>query len=96
MNAQVTMSKLPWQMRRGRHEWRDIMEQNCTAMPEEPRDSFVEVDIRDRTSCAVNCDSATTLGYNARQETERFINGHICDPKQGWPRVRNLLHRPIT
>jgi hypothetical protein len=64
--------------------------------PGGPHDSFVEVNPGDWTTAVADWESALTLGYNARQETEQFINGNICDLKQGWPRVDELSHRRIA
>ena len=51
----------------------------------ESHDRLTWADRQDREGLAMDRENIFELGHRARQETERFINGHIHDSTQGWP-----------
>ena len=61
------------------------MRQNCYFRPGDSRDSRARMDLRGPGCPVVDRESIVELGYKARQEIERFINGNIHDLTKGWP-----------
>ena len=72
------------------------MRQNCYFRPGDSRDSPARIDLYSPGCPVVDCDSIIELGYKARQEIERFINGNIHDLTKGWPVLSRVPLKSIA
>jgi len=61
------------------------MRQDCHLTPGDGPDHAARTDPRDQDRPVVDAENIADLGRRARQEAERFINGHIGDSTKGWP-----------
>jgi hypothetical protein len=59
-------------------------------LTEQRQDRSMRADLQDRGYPTTDLENIFELGRRARQETERFINGHIHDSTKGWP-VRSRM-----
>jgi len=72
------------------------MRQNCYFRPGDSRDSPARMDLRGPGCPAVDRESLVELGYKARQEVERFINGNMHDSTKGWPLLSRMPRRCVA
>ena len=72
------------------------MRQNCYFRPGDSRDSPARMDLRGPGCPVVDPESIIELGYKARQEIERFINGNIHDFTKGWPAISRVPRRSVA
>ena len=71
------------------------MRQNCYFRPGDSR-SPARMDLRGPDCPVVDHESIIELGYKARQEVERFINGNIHDSTKGWPLLSRTPRRRVA
>ena len=61
------------------------MRQDRDLTGDDTRGSTARIDPPDCGRSLPNPDPLVQMGHRARQEAERFINGHIADSTKGWP-----------
>jgi hypothetical protein len=70
--------------------WRHAMMQTCCFRHGNSRASPARVDLHGPGCPAVEGESTSELGYKARLEVERFINGNLHDSTIGWPLLTRM------
>ena len=69
------------------------MRQNDDLTPGDRGSHAPQADLLDCDRPLMDSEHLVEMGHRARQEVERFINGHIADSTKGWPVLSRTLGR---